>query len=699
MQPHLKTFPKTLQGGARRGFHSEWYKVYPWLEYSQSKDAAYCFACRHFASSNAAKSIYASESGYSNWKKATFKDSGFNVHAKSETHVNAMISWGEHKRMAQNNTSVLGMMGAENQKQVIENQHYIKTLAKVLLLTGTQNIAQRGHDETETSKNRGNFLEILSLLSEHDPFIKKRLSQGPRNAKYTSKSIQNEILESLAGMVQEEIINEVKASEHFSVIADETKDVSKKEQMSLVIRYYYDGMVRESFLEYREAEHLDAGSLANKIISTLEKYGLEYRENLVGQGYDGAAVMSGKCSGVQTRVKQVAKYAFYIHCNAHCLNLVVVDCVKKVPEAGCFFSLLEKLYVFMSGSYVHQKWLEIQKEMFSGPPRELQRLSDTRWACRYIACRNLMDRLPAAIRVLEEISDETNPARAVEARGLLCQIDLNFIGLLAVFRKVLGDTKFLSDMLQSPKIDLSKAVDLTEALRQTFEEYRNEEDNFNELWNTIIETCDNCNISTIFKLKRAPQTASRLHDSVVTSTLGQRTQVDSKDAFREKIFLPIIDSMIGEMEKRFSKSNCNIMKGIQALNPSSSNFLKEEMVLLLAEAYGSDLQDLKNELNQAKRLFERNRANGKENPSTLTDLVNFLDPFKELLFELFRLCKIAAVLPVSSAGCERSFSTLKLVKNHLRSTMASERLTNLAVLSIESERAKALRKTSQNKSD
>ncbi len=48
------------------------------------------------------------------------------------------------------------------------------------------------------------------------------------------------------------------------------------------------------------------------------------------------------------------------------------------------------------------------------------------------------------------------------------------------------------------------------------------------------------------------------------------------------------------------------------------------------------------------------------------------------------------MLPVSSASCERSFSTLKLVKTHVRSTMSDSRLSNLAVLSIESERSKAL---------
>ena len=47
-------------------------------------------------------------------------------------------------------------------------------------------------------------------------------------------------------------------------------------------------------------------------------------------------------------------------------------------------------------------------------------------------------------------------------------------------------------------------------------------------------------------------------------------------------------------------------------------------------------------------------------------------------------------LPVTVATCERSFSKLKLVKNYLRSTMSEERLSDLAMLSIENERAKKL---------
>lgn len=47
---------------------------------------------------------------------------------------------------------------------------------------------------------------------------------GPRNAKYTSPDIQNEILSCLAEMVRTSIIQEVKESGAFSILVDETTD-------------------------------------------------------------------------------------------------------------------------------------------------------------------------------------------------------------------------------------------------------------------------------------------------------------------------------------------------------------------------------------------------------------------------------------------------------------------------------------------
>jgi len=51
-------------------------------------------------------------------------------------------------------------------------------------------------------------------------------------------------------------------------------------------------------------------------------------------------------------------------------------------------------------------------------------------------------------------------------------------------------------------------------------------------------------------------------------------------------------------------------------------------------------------------------------------------PNIKLLLQLF------ATLPVTSATPERTFSTLKLLKNYLRSTMNEERLNGLAMAKI-----------------
>ena len=47
------------------------------------------------------------------------------------------------------------------------------------------------------------------------------------------------------------------------------------------------------------------------------------------------------------------------------------------------------------------------------------------------------------------------------------------------------------------------------------------------------------------------------------------------------------------------------------------------------------------------------------------------------------MLRIFLTSAVSNASCERSFSKLKLIKNYLRSTMSTLRLSNLAILAIE----------------
>lgn len=132
------------------------------------------------------------------------------------------------------------------------------------------------------------------------------------------------------------------------------------------------------------------------------------------------------------------------------------------------------------------------------------------------------------------------------------------------------------------------------------------------------------------------------------------------------------------------------MKGIQALNPCSATFCEKDIVFPFASQYNCSTDDLQYEIPQFKHILERKQSTGQEIPKALIELTAFLEPYKEVFHQLFKLCKIALASPVSTASSKRSFSKLKLIKTALRSTMTNERLSNLGVLSVESRRAKAI---------
>ena len=190
-------------------------------------------------------------------------------------------------------------------------------------------------------------------------------------------------------MVRNTICNGVRESGFFSLLVDETKDRSKHEQMSIVLRYVDNAavihdvdnatVIHEHFLTYVEAASLTADKLTEYIVIILTNFRLD-PQCMVSQGYDGASVMSGQCSGVQKRIRELAPHAIYIHCYVHTLNLVLVDSVKMVPYATEFFALLESLDVFISTTKAHAIFMQKQSEMHADKqPLQLQKLSDTRW--------------------------------------------------------------------------------------------------------------------------------------------------------------------------------------------------------------------------------------------------------------------------------------------------------------------------------
>lgn len=561
-------------------------------------------------------------------------------------------------------------------------------------------MAQRGHRESTDDENRENFLAILGLVATNDEIVRNRLEYGPNNAKYTHHSIQNALLKIMSDTVLEQIKKEVTECKYFGLICDETKDLSKKEQIAVVVRYFFDGVIHEEFIGFSYAESVNAESLHKYITDRLKTVGIPIKF-CIGQSYDGASVMSGQSSGVQARIKEDSEWAIYVHCYAHRLNLVIVDSCKSVKFAADFFSILQRLYIFMSSSYVHPKWLCLQKQLHPDERAvELKALSQTRWSAQIVACKAVKLRFDIILVLLEQLGDDANRDRALEAQCLMQMIDLKFVFCLTVFHEVLREMKGATDCLQSSQLNAIAACDLVKNCMDFLQEQRTD-----MACTKYVEEskciADKYNLSQqVLPRTARRQTAvpSRLTTNmIVTEPISQgRSDARTLDDFlRVEIYFPIIDTALTELSRRFSNDNMVIMRAVCALTPGSADFLDADILAPLAAHYKSNVEDFTLELRQMKRMIER-KTNNKTMPTfdetcdKLVAFANFVSRYDEAFYELNRLIGIATTLPMTSAAAERSFSCLKLIKTHLRTTMLDDRLSDIGVLSMHARRANAL---------
>lgn len=88
--------------------------------------------------------------------------------------------------------------------------------------------------------------------------------------------------------------------------SDETTDISTKFQLSTILRYTLkNGKPIERFWSFVNPIGHDAVSLSTAIKTVLNETIGTNKEKLISQSYDGASVMSGRNSGVQTLIKKI----------------------------------------------------------------------------------------------------------------------------------------------------------------------------------------------------------------------------------------------------------------------------------------------------------------------------------------------------------------------------------------------------------
>ncbi len=186
-------------------------------------------------------------------------------------------------------------------ERVTANRQRTVLLVRTVLFCGIQNIALRGHldSDKQTKANASvNHCNLRTLLEFRFDTCKNDLAHymaiASRNTIYTSATIQNDLINIIGNLIHEQIIDHVRDSTFYSVIANELTDSAKKEQLSLVLHSLNPetGVITEDLVEFAEC---DMG-IADYVLHLLQKFNLD-PTLLCGQGYNGARNMVGKTRG------------------------------------------------------------------------------------------------------------------------------------------------------------------------------------------------------------------------------------------------------------------------------------------------------------------------------------------------------------------------------------------------------------------
>ncbi|XP_029348110.1 zinc finger MYM-type protein 1-like [Acyrthosiphon pisum] len=326
-----------------------------WLLYSPSQGSVFCFMCKLF----------------------------------SKNRENSFVKNGEANTTWLLRENSLNSVNQQICKQIsTETQYWIDVLKRVVAVIkylSSRGLPFRGDNEVFGVKNNGNYLGLLELISEFDPFLKTH--------------------------------------------------IELHDQMAIVLRYCTSHNVQERLLELKPIDSHKGESIFKLLEDFLKNSKLDIL-NCRGQSYDNAPNMSGTYEGLQAYVKKKCDLAIYVPCTAHSLNLVEVHSVNCCLEAVIFFGFLQSLYNFFS-SATH-RWNILTTSIEKSDSNRLlvlKSLSDTRWSCHTESCKALINNYTKIIEVLETIispNSKENEDTKRNAKPLLKKILKKETGYMAL---------------------------------------------------------------------------------------------------------------------------------------------------------------------------------------------------------------------------------------------------------------------------
>lgn len=233
--------------------------------------------------------------------------------------------------------------------------------------------------------------------------------------------------------------------------------------------------------------------------------------------------------------------------------------------------------------------------------------------------------------------------------------------------------KHITELLEAEKLNIIDAMQLIESTVKSFQEI-NDEKNIDASVQSAASFAKNCNVEPEKDFNKHHR--RRLKPKKIDENPETAVVIDFSQFYRKE-FKTLLDVFTSTVNKHL-QSMVTLLRPFQetfripAVRKNCTIDMIEAMIKLCPEILLDEPECLHSEI---QILLDASK-----------ECNNFDDIFKKacmlrnVIPRAFRIVKLVLTSPMSSASSERSFSRLKLVYNHLRTTMSDERLDSLLVL-------------------
>lgn len=602
-----------------------------------------------------------SEPGFKGWLKASSKGQTFAFCDACHVHISVSAGKMEVQRHS-----------ATKKHQEMCSKAKLPSVLDMPLVSG----------KTKIDKSvRDGEIRLAAFICEHDlpirtvehmPALIQAICPDSNIAKQIKcgRTKLTSIINHVTGEVSSDILIRKLQDSKFSLIVDESTDLSSVKHLCMVVRTMIEDKVTDCFLGLIPLHDATAKTLYESVISFFASNHIPYKENMIGFGADGANSMLGARNSLSTLLKNDIPGLFVMKCICHSFALCASYACATLPKD--VEDLARDVFSYFSCSPKRIGDLKEFQSFVNVKPHKLLHPSQTRWLSLHMVVSRLLEQWDAlklyfAGAVLND--------RLIASNTILQRLNNPFTKMYLEFLDFvlpIFNTLNLQMQSQSPQIHkLHKSV--LQAFRSLLECYL-KDDYLIKTPLSSIEFKDPSNFKDLSSIYLGVKVRMSLHQ-------GHNLPLQDVQIFRQRCQIFLLEAAI-QICKRFPFAEATFQH-LEVLDPDVVRSRSVDSLAALMSSFPSLVpSQAVQAMDSEWRLLRNSDILCSSSDTSVTEfwvrvqnakLGDGKPMYPHLASFMLRLL----CLPHSSASVERTFSAINRMKTKLRNRLSTKTITGL----------------------